>query len=261
MPDKVTVPRLRAMRSKGERIVCVTAYDAAFGAIADEAGVDLILVGDSLGNVLLGYESTVPVTLEQMVHHTRATRAGVSRALLVADLPFGSYQSSVAQAVDSAVALMKAGAEAVKLEGAYVDEIRAIAKAGIPVMGHAGMTPQSFHAFGGFRVQGKGAAGAAITEQVAEIAEAGAFSVVLELVPAELASHITRNTDTITIGIGAGCECSGQIQVINDILGLSVGDFKHSKKYVDGRNLLGAALREYASDVRQSQFPSKEQSF
>ncbi len=261
MPDKVTAPRIRAMREKGHRVVCLTAYDAAFGAIADAAGVDLVLVGDSVGNVMLGYPSTVPVTLDEMVHHTRATRAGVQRALLVADLPFGSYQASVEQAVNSGAALMKAGAESVKLEGDYGDAIRAMVKAGMPVMGHVGMTPQSINQFGGFRVQGKGDAGREVLDAAKRVQDAGAYCLVLELIPADLAAEITAALEIPTIGIGAGVGCSGQIQVLHDLLGLTPHGFKHAKRYVDGYSCLGDAMRQYCDEVRAGTFPGPENSF
>ena len=248
------------MKGSG-KIVCVTAYDAYFGRIADESGVDVILVGDSLANVILGYPSTVNVTLEEMAHHVRAVRRGVSRSLLVADLPFGSYNSSVSQAVDSAVVLMKAGAEAVKLEGDYPEAIHAMVKAGIPVMGHVGMTPQSVNVFGGFRVQGKGDAGDRVLEEAKSIQSAGAFAVVLELVPATLSSRITHEIQIPTIGIGGGPNCDGQIQVIYDILGLSKESYKHSKRFADGEQLFAKGLRDYACEVRNEVFPTSENSF
>src|SRR5688572_9369275 len=192
MADKVTAPRIRAMKEAGDKIVCLTAYDAYFGRLADQAGVDLVLVGDSLANVILGYPNTVPVTLEEMAHHVRAVRRGVSRALLVADLPFGSYNASVEQAVNSAVELMKAGAEAVKLEGEYSEAISAMVKAGIPVMGHVGMTPQSVHNFGGFKLQGKGKSAEPVLQAAKAVEQAGAFSIVLELIPATLSKSITE---------------------------------------------------------------------
>ncbi len=253
---KLTAPKIRAMKGGTERIVSLTAYDAVSGAIADEAGVDFILVGDSVGTAMLGMVSTLNVSLEAMVHHTTATRQGVQRALLVADLPFGSYQSSVSQAVDSAVALVKAGAEAVKLEGAYTEAIEAIIKAGIPVMGHVGMTPQSVNRFGGHRVQGKGDSSQEVVETAKAVDQAGAFGIVLELIPAELAREITCTVSCPTIGIGAGVECDGQIQVFHDILGLSPVKFKHAKVYVEGADLFREAVRSYASDVRAATFPS-----
>jgi 3-methyl-2-oxobutanoate hydroxymethyltransferase len=261
MPDKVTAPKVRAMRRKGERIVCLTAYDAIFGEMADSAGVDVVLVGDSVGNTALGYETTIPVTLDEMAHHTRATHRGVKRALLVADLPFGSYQSSVAQAVSSAVTLIKAGAEAVKLEGDYTEAIVAIVKAGIPVMGHVGMTPQSVNAFGGPKVQGKSEDGESILAAAKAVEKAGAFAIVLELIPADLAVRITEALNIPTIGIGAGLGCSGQIQVLYDILGFSKMSFRHAKAYTEGYRCLADALARYALEVRQGDFPGPENSF
>lgn len=261
MPDKVTVPTIRSLRAKGSKIVCITAYDATLGALADAAGADIILVGDSVGNTLLGYSSTLPVTMEDMIHHTRATRAGVERAHLVSDLPFGSYQASVIDAVHSSVSLIKVGAESVKLEGAYHEAISEIVRAGIPVMGHVGMTPQSINQFGGFRVQGKGAKGQPILDAAKRIQDAGAYAIVLELIPAELASQITEELDIPTIGIGAGPHCSGQVQVIHDLLGLSPQPLKHAKTYIDGKEGIVDALRQYSSEVREGQFPSSEHSF
>ena len=255
---KMTAPKIRAMKQKAKKIVCLTAYDAVMGAIADLAGVDLILVGDSLGNVVLGLPSTLPVTLEDMISHTASTRRGVHRALLVADIPFGGYQSSVERAVDSAVALVKAGAEAVKLEGAYTEQIRAIVKAGIPVMGHLGFTPQSINNFGGFRVQGRGEGGEAVLEMARAVDEAGAFGIVLELIPNELSREITCTVGCPTIGIGAGIECDGQIQVFHDVLGLSEQKLRHAKVYVEGRRLFEDAVRAYGQEVRESVFPAEE---
>ncbi|RYG26325.1 3-methyl-2-oxobutanoate hydroxymethyltransferase [bacterium] len=257
MGKRVAVPSLRAMRASGQRIVCVTAYDATFGALADEAGVDLVLVGDSVANTLLGMPNTVGIGLEEMAHHVRATRAGVKGALLVADLPFGSYGASVAQAVESAATLMKAGAEAVKLEGDHPDAIAACTMAGIPVMGHLGFTPQSVNLFGGHKVQGKGDAGDAIVAQAQRMNDAGAFGVVLELVPATLAERLTREVDIPTIGIGAGTGCNGQVQVLHDVLGLSERVYKHAKPYLDGRDLIASALRSYAQEVRAGSFPTE----
>lgn len=249
------------MKAKGQRIVSVTAYDYPSASIADACDVDLILVGDSLGNVVLGYENTIPVTLEEMEHHTRAVRRGVKEALLVADLPFGSYNSSVQQAVDSSVRLMKAGAEAVKLEGPYTEAIRAVTKAGIPVMGHVGMTPQSVNKFGGFKVQGKGESAQAVREAACQIEDAGAFSIVLELVPADLAMTITKSLSIPTIGIGAGPHCDGEVQVFHDVMGLSEQVFKHAKDYVNARSLMVEGLRKYTDEVRNNKFPTEENSF
>jgi 3-methyl-2-oxobutanoate hydroxymethyltransferase len=259
MAEKMTAPRVRLM--KGERIVCVTAYDAPSARIADEAGVDIVLVGDSLGNAVLGFENTLPVTLEQMAHHTRAAAAGCKSALLVADLPFGSYQASVSDAINASVTLVRAGAEAVKLEGTFVEAIEAIVRAGIPVMGHVGMTPQSVNAFGGFRVQGRGDKAELVVESAKAVEGAGAFSIVLEVIPAIVAKRVTTSVSVPTIGIGAGIECDGEIQVWHDILGLSEETFKHSKKFVEGRSIFAEALRDYADAVRNRIFPADENSF
>mgnify|MGYP001818171408 CR=1 FL=1 len=249
------------MKSSGEKIVCLTAYDFTSGAICDAAGADLILVGDSVGNVVLGYETTVPVSLEEIAHHTEATRRAVKNALLVADLPFGSYQVSPEQAVESSIYLMKAGAEAVKLEGAYTEAIAAINKAGIPVMGHVGFTPQSVNSFGGFKVQGRGNDAKRVREEACQIQEAGAFGIVLELVPAELAQKVTAELDVPTIGIGAGPHCDGQIQVFHDVVGLSEETFKHAKDYVGARGQFVDGLKQYAAEVRNSEFPTEDNSF
>ena len=262
MASKVTAPGLIRLKEKGQKIVSITAYDVLSASLADEAGADFILVGDSLGNVILGLDTTVPVSLDHIEHHVRAARAGCRHALLVADLPFGSYQAGVADAVRSAVRLMKAGAEAVKLEGAYTDEVRALVKGGIPVMGHLGMTPQSVHSFGGFKVQGREEeAGQLIFDQAILLQEAGVFGIVLELVPAQLAEKISRNLRVPAIGIGAGAGCDGQIQVFHDIMGLNAEVFRHAKKYVEGRSLLLEGLKEYAAEVRSADFPTQENSF
>ena len=261
MAEKITAPKLRLMKQRSEKIVCVTAYDVYFGRLADQAGADVVLVGDSLGNVIYGYDTTVPVTLEQMVFHTAAVRRGVSRALVVGDLPFGSYQASVAQCVESSVALMKAGAEAVKLEGDYADEIKALTRAGIPVMGHLGYTPQSINKFGGHKVQGRGALGAEIIDSAKRLEDAGAFAIVLELIPGALAADISAALEIPTIGIGAGPCCDGQIQVMHDILGMGDEEFKHARRFVAGGELLSEGLRGYVQSVRERGFPTEENTF
>lgn len=261
MLDKVTAPKVRDMKARGQKIVCLTAYDANGAAIADAAGVDVILVGDSVGNVALGYESTLPVSLDEMLHHTAAASRACPRALLVADMPFGSYQSSVEQAVDSAVMLVKAGAEAVKLEGSFQKEIAAIVKAGIPVMGHLGMTPQSIHSFGGHKVQGRADAADRILNEAKQLEEAGVFAMVLELVPSELSYQISAAVSVPTIGIGAGVGCDGQVQVFHDILGLSGKLFKHAKRYTNARSTFIRAIRRYSHEVRDKSFPTDENSF
>jgi 3-methyl-2-oxobutanoate hydroxymethyltransferase len=261
MASSITAPSLSLMKKRGEKIVCLTAYDASSAAMLDEAGVDVLLVGDSLGNVIQGGTTTLKVTLEEMAYHVRCVAGSVKRALVIGDLPFGSYQESPEQAVRSSVALIKAGAAAVKLEGAYTEAITAIAKAGIPVMGHAGMTPQSVHSFGGFKVQGKNSAAERVLADCVEIQDAGAFSVVLELIPAELSKKITETLSISTIGIGAGPHCDGQIQVWHDMLGLNGEVFKHAKAYLEGRKLMTNALAAYTEEVKKGIFPTEANSF
>jgi len=249
------------MKADGQKIVCLTAYDAITGALADSAGADVVLVGDSVGNTVLGYNTTLPVSVEDIEHHVRATRHGVSRALLVADMPFGSYGSSVAQAVDTAVRLVKAGADAVKLEGHHFhDEIVAIRQIGVPVMGHVGMTPQSVNNFGGFRVQGRGDAATSVIEAARAVSDSGVFAVVLELIPAALSGEITKKISAPTIGIGAGPDCDGEIQVIFDLLGLAPEVFRHTRAYINGGEVLQNALSQYVQDVRDGKFPTEENS-
>jgi 3-methyl-2-oxobutanoate hydroxymethyltransferase len=256
----MTAPAIRAM--KGGRIVAVTAYDAPTAKMADDAGVDIVLVGDSLGNTVLGFESTIPVSLEQMAHHTAAAARACKRAMLVADMPFGSYQSSVSQGVDGAVTLIKAGAQAVKLEGAYIETISALIKAGIPVMGHVGFTPQSVNKFGGYRVQGRGKHAETLIADAKAIADAGAFSIVVELIPASVAARLTKEVEAPIIGIGAGLECDGEVQVLSDVLGLAPGEpFKHTKRYANLYDAAVEALRKYADEVRSCRFPTDENSF
>lgn len=265
MPDKITTRTLQQMKAHRQRIVAVTAYDYPSAQLADAAGVDVILVGDSVANTVLGYETTLPVRLETMLHHLQAVRRGVQRALLVADMPFLSYGVSVEDAVYNAGALMQAGAEAVKVEGAsprVLESIRAMVGVGIPVMAHLGLTPQSIHQFGGYRLQGRTASEQEALLQAAQaVQEAGAFSLVLEVIPASLAQRITESVPIPTIGIGAGVHCDGEIQVWHDILGLSVQTYKHTKRYAALRETILSALRQYADEVRQRQFPTPAQSF
>lgn len=260
MGSKITAPDIFRMKGSGTKIACITAYDSTSARIADNAGADLILVGDSVANTMLGLETTLGVDLATMVHHTRAVASSVAHALLVADMPFGSYQSSVAQAVDSAVELMKAGAHAVKLEGDYSGAIEAICKAGIPVMGHVGMTPQSVHSFGGFKVQGKDNK-AQVLDAAKSIDRAGVFSMVIELVPAGVAKEITEVVNCPIIGIGAGPNCDGEIQVFHDIVGLSPNIFRHSKKFCEGAEIFESAISTYISETRSGKFPTEENSF
>ncbi|MHB8637609.1 MAG: 3-methyl-2-oxobutanoate hydroxymethyltransferase [Fimbriimonadaceae bacterium] len=258
---KRTAPSVRAMKGRS-KVVCITAYDALLARLVDKAGVDVVLVGDSLGNVVLGYPTTVPVTLDDMIHHTRAVRRGVEFALLVADMPFGSYGASVEQGVRSATKLIKAGAEAVKLEGDFPETIEAIVKLGIPVMSHLGMTPQSVNRFGGFKVQGKSEQGAQrLIDELKSVEASGAFSVVLELVPAALAERATAETSIPTIGIGAGPGCDGQIQVIHDVLGLTDAPLRHVRRFAELNAAVAEALCDYAESVRLGDFPTRDQAF
>jgi 3-methyl-2-oxobutanoate hydroxymethyltransferase len=270
---KITVPSIlerksavSTQNSSTAKITCLTAYDYPTARLLDEAGVDVLLVGDSLGMVVLGYESTLPVTVEEMLHHTRAVRRGTRHALLVADMPYGSYHDDPAEAVRHAVRFVKeAGAEAVKIEGGErrMDLIARLVDAEIPVMGHIGLTPQSINAFGGFRVQGKTAeAGEQILRDARAVEAAGAFSIVLESIPRELAADITAKLKIPTIGIGAGPDCDGQVLVIHDLLGLSFGHKpKFARRYADVGEIVSRAAAEYCRDVQQGTFPSDEESY
>ena len=266
--DRVTVPDVRARKAAGEdggkKLVMLTAYDFPSARLADRAGVDMVLVGDSLGAVVLGYKNVVPVTLEEITHHVRAVRRGLKYALLVADLPFGTYQASIEDAIHSATVLLKAGAEAVKLEGgaAMLPTVRRLTEVGIPVMGHLGLTPQAINQFGGHRAQGVTPESAERLRQDAKGLEAaGAFGMVLETIPARVAAQISSEVQIPTIGIGAGAGCDGQVQVWHDILGLSSGRaFKHTKHYAEIGQLIESAIRAYADEVRDSRFPTGEHS-
>ncbi|HVF56920.1 MAG TPA: 3-methyl-2-oxobutanoate hydroxymethyltransferase [Pyrinomonadaceae bacterium] len=266
-PEKVTAPGLRASKERGERLVCLTAYDYPTARIVDEAGTDVILVGDSLGNVVLGYDSTVPVTLEEMLEHTRAVRRGVERALLVADMPYGSYHTGADDAVRAALRLVKeGGAEAVKLEGgrSRLEIVRRLVGEEIPVMGHIGLTPQSLNRLGSYRLQAKTAdAARALIEDARALEEAGAFAVVLEVVPHEIARTVTETLKIPTIGIGAGSNCDAQILVLHDMLGLSFSRTRPRfvRQYVNLRETITDAISRYAEDVRGGQFPSASESY
>ncbi|HJQ33969.1 MAG TPA: 3-methyl-2-oxobutanoate hydroxymethyltransferase [Pyrinomonadaceae bacterium] len=266
-PEKVTVPAVRASKEHGERLVCLTAYDYPTARIVDEAGTDIILVGDSLGNVVLGYDSTVPVTLEEMLHHTRAVRRGVERALLVADMPYGTYHTGPDDAVRAALRLVKeGGAEAVKLEGGRnrFETIRRLVEEEIPVMGHVGLTPQSLNRLGSYRLQAKTAdAARALVEDAKALEEAGAFAVVLEVVPREIAREVTAALSVPTIGIGAGPDCDAQILVTHDLLGLSFSKTspRFVRQYADLRAAMNEAIQGYADDVRSAAFPSENESY
>lgn len=262
---RVTPDQIRHMKARGERIPMLTAYDYTTAQILDAAGVPLLLVGDTLGMVMLGYDSTLPVTVDDIIRHTQAVVRGSKNALVIADLPFGTFQVSPEDTVRHAVRIMKEAApQAVKLEGGVrsAASVRLLVEAGIPVMGHVGLTPQSVNVFGGFKVQGKTEAAAReLLEDVAALEAAGAFAVVLELVPAELAKLVTERATVPTIGIGAGPHCDGEVQVIHDILGL-FSDFtpRHAKRFGE----LGAAMRDavtaYVAEVRGRTFPTEHQS-
>jgi len=263
---RVNINQIKEMKQKGEKISMLTAYDYSTAKIVDEAGVPLILVGDSLGMVVLGYESTIPVTMEEMLHHTKAVVRGTSKALIVGDMPFMTYHVSVEDALRNAARfIQEAGAQAIKLEGGVTvaEKVRRIVECGIPVMGHIGLTPQSIHQFGGFKIQGKTPEAAArLLEDAKALDKAGAFAVVLETVPAPLSALITKKISIPTIGIGAGIDCDGQVQVINDILG-SFTDFvpKHAKQYARLVNIMSSAIAEYHNEVKSGKFPTEAQSF
>lgn len=248
------------------KITCITAYDYPTARLLDEAGVDILLVGDSLGMVVLGYDSTLPVTLDEMLHHVRAVRRGTRRALLVVDMPYGSFHVSIEESVRNAVRLVKeGGAEAVKVEGGErrIELIARLVEAEIPVMGHVGLTPQSINALGGFHVRGKTRDAARQVERDARAVEAaGAFAVVLESVPREVAAHVTQQVRIPTIGIGAGPDCDGQVLVFHDLVGLTDGHTpKFVRRYANLSAEISRAVSEYCSDVRSGTFPSDAESY
>ena len=263
---KKTVATFKSAKQNGEKLTMLTAYDYSTAKLIDEAGVDSILVGDSLGMVMLGYEDTVSVTMEDMLHHTKAVTRGAKNALVVADMPFMSYQTSVYDAVVNAGRLLKEGrAQAVKLEGGqeFCEHIAAIVKASIPVVAHIGMTPQSINAYGGFKVQGKSVEAAnKIIEDAKAVEAAGAFAVVLECVPAKLAEIISKTVSIPTIGIGAGAGCDGQVLVYQDMLGM-YSDFtpKFVKKYCTVGETMTAAFKSYIEDVKNGSFPEEKHTF
>jgi 3-methyl-2-oxobutanoate hydroxymethyltransferase len=263
--EKVTVPGLKARKFAGEKISALTGYDYPSGLVADQAGMDIILVGDSLGNTVLGYENTLPVTLEEMLVALRAVKRAVKRALLVADMPFGTYQGGVKQALAAGISFIKAGAEAVKLEGGRKRAalVRQFVSNDIPIMGHIGLTPQSVHAMGGYRVQGKSPEDAeGLLQDAVELERAGAFALVIEGVPSSLARAITSRVEIPTIGIGAGPDCDGQILVFADLLGLTPQRKpKFVRQYLDFHALALEAIRAYRADVRSGSFPAVVESY
>ena len=262
MAEKVTVTVLAKMKAEGNKITMLTAYDYPFARMVDECGVDMILVGDSLGMVVQGEASTLPVTMDQMIYHTTIVARAAQRAMVVGDMPFMSYQASVEEAVKNAGRFIKeAGAAAVKLEGgaAVADCIKAISAAGIPVQAHIGLTPQSVHQMGGFKVQRQEEK---LLEDARIVQEAGAFSVVLEGIPFEIAEKITKNLSISTIGIGAGVHCDGQVLVLHDALGINEGHVpKFAKKYKQLAQVAREGITEYVDEVKSRAFPAKEHSF
>jgi 3-methyl-2-oxobutanoate hydroxymethyltransferase len=261
----ITVPQLHAMKAKSEKIVMLTAYDASFAAQCDAAGVDAVLVGDSLGMVVQGRDSTLPVSVDEMVYHTAAVMRGVASALVIADMPFMSFRDADTALRSAGRLLAEGGAAMVKLEGAgYVlDVIAALAQHAIPVCAHLGLTPQSVHKFGGYRVQGKGKdAAAQLLADARAVADAGADLLVLECVPATLAKRITAEVSIPTIGIGAGADCDGQVLVLYDMLGITPGKRpRFSRDFLVGRGSVGEAIRAYAEAVRGGSFPAAEHAF
>jgi 3-methyl-2-oxobutanoate hydroxymethyltransferase len=263
---RITIGDLKEMKQRGEKIPMLTAYDYSTAKLVDAAGVPLILVGDSLGMVVLGYESTIPVTMEEMIHHTKAVVRGTERALVVGDMPFMTYHTSVEDALRNAARfIQEGGAQVVKLEGGEIvaDKVKRLVECGIPVQGHIGLTPQSVHQLGGFKVVGKTPEVAVrLLNDAKALEQAGVFSIVLEAVPAPLSKLITEKVSVPTIGIGAGPDCDGQVQVVSDILGLYT-DFvpKHAKQYAKLAEAIRAAVGDYVSEVQAGSFPTAKQSY
>ena len=264
--SRVTIREIKRMKAKGEKIPMVTAYDYTTARLADAAGIPIVLVGDSLGMVVLGYDSTIPVTMDDMVHHVKMVARGTKNALVVADLPFMSYQIDQAQALTNAARLLQeGGAHTVKLEGgeSVAETVHRIVECGIPVMGHIGLTPQSVNAFSGYRVRGRERQEAVqLLKDAKALEDAGAYAVVLELVPTPLAGLISRRLTTPTIGIGAGPDCDGQVQVLHDMLGLFT-DFvpKHAKQYANLAQVIQDAFTRYSQEVQEGTFPTEKESF
>lgn len=264
-PRRVRVHHLREAKERGERITMLTAYDAPTAQIFDEAGTDVLLVGDSMANAFYGHRDTLPITVDEMIHHTRAVTGAVHRALVVADLPFGSYEASPQQAHATAVRMLKeAGANAVKFEGGrhVAPHVQLLTDAGIPVMAHLGFTPQSENMLGGKRVQGRGEGAAErLSADALALQDAGAFALVLEMVPAPVAAQITEILSIPTIGIGAGVDCDGQVLVWSDMAGLGDWTPRFAKRYAEMRTLLAQAATEYNAEVRSGAFPATEHTF
>jgi len=265
-PEKVYLPAIRAAKEKGESLVCLTAYDYPTARIVDEAGVDMILVGDSIGNVIHGYGNTIPVSLEEILSATIAVKRGTERAMVIVDMPYGTYHINPDETVRNALRLMKeGGAEAVKLEGGRnrADLVKRLVDEEIPVVGHIGLTPQSVYKLGGYRVQGKTAEAAErLIEDAKQLEEAGAFSVVLELVPREIAEIITNELKISTIGIGAGASCDIQVLVLHDLIGFTFGrQPRFVRQYANLREVITGAIQKWTEDVKSGNYPSKEESY
>lgn len=262
--SKVRIPHLRAAKERGEKVTMLTAYDALTAQILDAAGTDMLLVGDSIGNVMFGYDTTMPVEMDEMVVATRSVARVTKRAFVVADMPFGSYEGGPEQALANAVRLIKVGANAVKLEGgaSRAETVRALVEAGIPVVAHLGFTPQSLNMLGGFRVQGRGEqAASALISDAEALAQAGAFAVVLEMVPSALATEVTQRVDAVTIGIGAGAETDGQVLVWSDMAGMTDWTPRFARRFGEVGQALSDATANYLQAVRSGSFPADSESF
>lgn len=263
---KITTHTLQQMKQQGQKISMLTAYDFSFAGIFDQCGIDVLLVGDSAANVMAGHETTLPITLDQMIYHAQSVVRGVNRALIVVDLPFGSYQSNPSLALSSAIRIMKeTGAHAVKLEGGeeVLPSVKAIVQAGIPVMGHLGLTPQSIYQFGSYAVRATNDTEAeALRKNIVLLQDAGCFAVVLEKIPAQLAREVTELVSIPTIGIGAGKHCSGQVLVMHDMLGINT-NFKPRflRQYAQLSDVIAEAVKQYVSDVKENSFPSENESY
>jgi 3-methyl-2-oxobutanoate hydroxymethyltransferase len=258
----VTIHDLKAWKAAGRRFTMLTAYDFPTAQILDRTGVPVLLVGDSVGNNVLGYPDTLAVTMEEILHHTKAVVRGVEHAMVVGDMPFLSYQVSVEEGVRNAGRLVKeGGAQAVKIEGAHLELVHRLVEIGVPVMAHVGLTPQSVHVMGGYRVQGRGEAAHRVAEQAEQLEKAGAFSIVLEAMPADLAAEITRSLEIPTIGIGAGPACDAQVLVINDLLGINERVPKLAKKFADLRAVMTEAVGGFMDEVERGTFPDEDHSY
>jgi 3-methyl-2-oxobutanoate hydroxymethyltransferase len=263
---RINIGEIKEMKQRGEKIAMITAYDYSMAKLIDEAGMPLILVGDSLGMVMLGYETTIPVTMDEMIHHTKAVVRGTQHAMVIGDMPFMTYHVSTEDALRNAARfIQEGGAQAVKLEGGetVAEKVKRLVECGIPVMGHIGLTPQSVHQFGGFKVVGKTPEAAVrLLNDARALDEAGVFSIVLETVPAPLSKLITEKVSVPTIGIGAGPDCDGQVQVVHDLLGLFT-DFvpKHAKQYTVLHEMIRAAVSDYIAEVKEGSFPTEKQSY